>query len=56
MYILPLLPFSPERKLSHLKTLSRGVGGRRVAAAVGPFVFYLGLVVFCLSLDYRVFA
>lgn len=28
----------------------------RVAAAVGPFVFYLGLVVFCLSLDYRVFA
>lgn len=37
---------------------SGGGGGARwwVAAAVGPFVFYLGLVVFCLSLDYRVFA
>lgn len=37
---------------------SGGGGARRwwVAATVGPFVFYLGLVVFCLSLDYRVFA
>lgn len=26
------------------------------AAALGPFVSCVGLVVFCLSLDYRVFA
>lgn len=40
---------SPSARFPEEETFPVGDPGERQVAAIGPFVFYLGLVVFCLS-------